>query len=133
MNKAKKSQQEIADAIGTTQSTISNELSRNSGLRGYRPKQAQEKSTKRKKDKRSRPKVIVGEIEKEVVERLHIKHSPKQISGKLRKIGILVSAETIYKFIFEDKRKGGELYKHLRINGKRRYRRRAKDKEKGRS
>ncbi len=131
MYKAQKSQQEIADAIGSTQSTISNELSRNRGQRGYRAKQAQEKATKRKKDKRSRPYVIVDEIKKEVLERLNIKHSPKQISGKLRKSSVLVSTEAIYQFIFEDKRKGGELYKHLRINGKRRYRRRAKDKRKG--
>lgn len=131
MNKAQKSQHEIADAIGSTQPTISKELSRNRGQRGYRAKQAQEKSTNRKKDKRSRPWVIVGEIKKEVVERLRRKHSPKQISGKLAKSSVFVSAETIYQFIFEDKRKGGELYKDLRINGKRRYRRRAKNKRKG--
>jgi IS30 family transposase len=131
MNKAQKSQQEIADAIGSTQPTISKELSRNRGQRGYRAKQAQEKATNRMEDKRSRPWVIVGEIQKEVVERLNRKHSPKQISGKLAKSSVFVSAETIYQFIFEDKRKGGELYKDLRINGKRRYRRRAKNKRKG--
>jgi IS30 family transposase len=127
MNKAQKSQHEIADAIGSTQPTISKELSRNRGQRGYRAKQAQEKATNRRENKRSRPWVIVGEIKKEVVERLNRKHSPKQISGKLAKSSVFVSAETIYQFIFEDKRKGGELYKDLRINGKRRYRRRAKN------
>lgn len=131
MNKAKKGQQEIADAIGTTQPTISKELSRNRGKRGYRAKQAQQKATKRKKEKNSRPHVIVGKIEKEVVERLNRKHSPKQISGKLRKSGVFVSAEAIYQFIFKDKREGGLLYMNLRINGKRRYRRRAKNKRKG--
>ena len=131
MNKAKKGQQEIADAIGTTQPTISKELSRNRGQRGYRAKQAHQKATKRKNAKCSRPHVIVGEIEKEVVERLNRKHSPKQISGKLRKSGVSVSAEAIYQFIFKDKREGGLLYMNLRINGKRRYRRRAKNKRKG--
>lgn len=130
MNKAQKSQQEIADAIGTTQSTISKELARNRGQRGYRAKQAQQKATKRKNEKSSRPHVIVGKIEKEVEERLNRKHSPKQISGKLRESGVFVSAEAIYKFIFKDKREGGLLYMNLRINGKRRYRRRAKNKRK---
>ena len=42
MNKAGFSQTEIAKEIEVHKSTISRELSRNSGLRGYRPKQAHE-------------------------------------------------------------------------------------------
>jgi IS30 family transposase len=46
--KADWSQLEIAAEIGVHPSTISRELSRNRGGRGYRPKQAQEKTAKRK-------------------------------------------------------------------------------------
>ena len=94
-------------------------MERNRGARGYREKQAQQRSDDRKASKKTRNKVIYGELEKEVVERLRRKHSPEQIAMHLP-----VSHETIYKYIIEDKEAGGDLYKELRINGKRRYRRR---------
>jgi len=40
LNKAQKEQKEIAEIIGVSASTICRELKRNTGLRGYRPKQA---------------------------------------------------------------------------------------------
>lgn len=40
---------EIAQEIGKSPSTISRELRRNEGSRRYRPKQAQEKATDRRK------------------------------------------------------------------------------------
>ena len=126
MKKAGKTQPEIAQAIGFSQSAVSKELKRNKGKRGYRYKQAHQKATQRKKAKNSRKRVIQGEIKEVVEKRLMRKHSPEQISGKLKIHGIQVSHETIYKYIVEDKATGGDLYKQLRINGKRRYRRRAK-------
>ena len=39
---------EIARRLGCHKSTISREIKRNTGLRGYRPKQAQSKATERK-------------------------------------------------------------------------------------
>lgn len=44
--------------------------------------------------------------------------SPEQISGRFKRDGDLVSHETIYKHIWADKKKGGDLYKHLRHRGK---------------
>ena len=126
MNKAGKSQPEIAQAIGLSQSTVSKELKRNKGKRGYRFKQAQQKASQRKGDKNSRERVIQGEIKELVEKRLKRKHSPEQISGRLKIHGIEVSHETIYKYVIEEKATGGTLYKELRINGKRRYRCRAK-------
>ena len=70
--------------------------------------------------------MIVGDLKEEVTRRLKLKHSPEQISLRLKAEGTYVSHESIYRFIVEDKRRGGELYKNLRINGKRRYRRRVK-------
>jgi IS30 family transposase len=55
-----------------------------------------------------------------------IKHSPDQISGALARKGLAVSHEAIYQHIARDKAAGGDLFRHLRINGRRRYRRRVK-------
>lgn len=60
------------------------------------------------------------------MERLRKKHSPQQISRSLKREGLEVSHETIYNYIVRDRKAGGQLYRQLRINGKRRYRRRCK-------
>lgn len=125
MNKAGKTQSEIADALGVTQDTISKELKRNTGQRGYREKQAHKQATQRQKQKRVRICVIVGELEEEVRRRLRLKHSPEHISIALKRLGQRVSHETVYAYIAEDRKAGGDLYRELPINSKRRYRRRA--------
>ena len=127
MRKAGNTQQQIAAILGYSQSTISKELSRNRGQRGYRPKQAHEKSSLRQANKASRGRVISGALKAEVIERLKRKHSPEQISGGLRHEGLQAPSRTgIYNFIGLDRRCGGTLYLSLRINGKRRYRHRNK-------
>jgi len=121
-----KKQKEIAEVVGCTESAISRELSRNTGKKGYRPKQAQRLADERKLRQR-RPKKIVGVIAIEVEERLIKNHSPEQISGTIRKEGRdAPSHETIYQYVERDKAAGGSLYQCLRINGVRRYRRRNK-------
>ncbi|MDP4847841.1 MAG: helix-turn-helix domain-containing protein [Akkermansiaceae bacterium] len=116
----------IAAAIGFSQGTVSKELSRNCGKSGYRPKEADRLSLLRFRAKRPRGKVVAGEVKTEVEARLRIKHSPEQISGKLAKRGVSVSHGAIYSHVESDKKDGGDLWKHLRINGRRRYRRRSK-------
>ena len=49
LKKAGKNQKEIAELLGVSESTISRELTRNQGKKGYRPKQAQIKADNRKK------------------------------------------------------------------------------------
>lgn len=126
MIKAKRSQTVIANTLGFSQSCISKEIKRNSGFRGYRPKQAQRKAIARKQAKLSRPSVITDHLAEQIIVRLEIKHSPEQISGSLALCGRSVSTSTIYKHVFEDKKAGGDLHLNLRINGRRRYRRRNK-------
>ena len=126
MKQAGKTQNEIAQAVGCSQSTISKELSRNRGKRGYRPCQAHRLATERKSQKRTRPKVVVGMIKDEVEARLRIKHSPDQISKSLVLRNLNVSHEAIYQHIANDRKAGGDLALNLRINGRRRYRRRSK-------
>ena len=126
MNQTRKTQDEIAQAIGFSQRTISKELGRNRGERGYLPSQAGRLTAERKSLKRSRPKVMVNLIRDEVEARLRIKHSPDQISKSLALRDLKVSHETIYQHIAADRKADGDLSTNLRINGKHRYRRRNK-------
>lgn len=126
MIKDKRSQTVIANTLGFSQSCISKEIKRNSGLRGYRPKQAQGKAVARKQAKPSRPSVITDSLAEQILVRLETKHSPEQISGSLALGGHSVSTSTIYTHVFKDKKAGGDLHLNLRINGRRRYRRRNK-------
>lgn len=111
----------IAETIGISPSTISRELKRNSGKRGYRPKQAHEKALARKQ-KKSKPR-ISAEIWILVKKELREDWSPEQVSGRLKMSGIFVSHERIYQYVYADKREGGTLWKHLRHPKK--YRKRA--------
>ena len=126
MNQAGVSQAEIGRAIGFSQGTISRELSRNRGKKGYRHAQAHRFTCERQGAKKSRSRVVTGAIQDEVDARLRLKHSPDQISNKLALEGMQVSHESIYRYIDADKKRGGDLWRELRINGKRRYRRRSK-------
>jgi len=120
MNKADFSQAEIGRAIGFSQSTVSKELARNKGRKGYRPKQANDFARARLKQKKTRAKVVSGEVQQQIEARLQVKHSPDQISKKLAEQGMKVS------HVLGDRKSGGALWKQLRINGTRRYRRRNK-------
>jgi transposase, IS30 family len=117
------SKTEIADKLGFHKSTIGREISRNKGSRGYRPKQAHERAIAREQPKHGPYKmnpVIMGKI----TERLELKWSPEQIYNRLKLEGEeIVSTETIYKFILEDRKKGGELWRHLRRSGRSRKKR----------
>lgn len=126
LRKGGSTQDAIAVALGCSQGTVSKELSRNCGKSGYRPGEASRLAKERCRAKKPRAAVVVGSVKAEVEARLRIKHSPEQISGKLAKHGVAVSHESVYKHVQRDKKTGGDLWKNLRINGKRRYRRRSK-------
>ena len=111
----------IARTLGVDRSTINREIKRNSGKRGYRPKQAQRKALTRRQEK-SKPRI--GEEVWALVEKtLQDDWSPEQVSGRLKASGISVSHERIYQHVYADKRAGGTLWKHLRHPKK--YRKRA--------
>ena len=126
MRKQGFSQAQIAAAIGFHPSTVSRELARNTGLRGYRPAQAHRLALGRKATQRRGHKIGVA-LAAEVESRLRGLHSPEQVSGAMAKEGFdAPSHETIYRYIADERAAGGSLYTCLRINGKRRYRRRSK-------
>lgn len=111
---------EIAAVIGVHRSTIYRELKRNIGQRNYRPKQAHEKAlSKRKCTAKLR---IMPQDWQLVEEKLRKNWSPEQISGSMKKMDFSISAEWIYQYVYADKRAGGELWKHLRQQKKRRKR-----------
>lgn len=112
------SQKQIALHLKKSKSAISREIARNSGGRGYRPKQAQEKANKRLSLASMVPKKMKGELLKLVEEKLCLDWSPEQISGWLSKHHIFISHETIYRYVWADKHCGGSLYTHLRRSGR---------------
>jgi IS30 family transposase len=116
------SQTEIAQELEVHKSTISRELRRNTGERGYRPKQANEKALARRACAMPK-KRISAETWKMVEEKLREDWSPEQVSGWLEKHQEKrISHEWIYQHILADQRAHGNLYTHLRQHGKRRKR-----------
>ena len=121
LKKAGHSQTYIAQLIGCHKSTISRELRRNRGLKGYRPFQADELAYDRQCGAyRSR---IDWQTWQQVERLLRLDWSPEQISGRLKlRQQPSVSHEWIYLYVYADKRRGGTLHQHLRSQKKQRKR-----------
>ena len=118
--KSGENQTKIAKTIGVNKSTISRELKRNRGQRGYRPKQAEGKALSRRSWDRRR---IKAETWAWVEEKIRQDWSPEQVMLWMKTSREMsVSHEWIYHYIYADKRTGGDLYKHLRGQKKRRKR-----------
>ena len=111
-------QSKIAEVIGVHKSTVSRELKRNRGGRGYRPKQADAFAKDRRQTK-ARPR-IDGSTWAYVERLIQKEWSPEQISGWMKKnLKISISHEWIYQHVLTDKLVGGSLYLHLRCKKKR--------------
>ena len=109
----------ISNNIGKDKSTISRELKRNTGQKGYRPKQANALAMDRVKLKIRSSYLKVEQINY-IKEKIELKWSPEQISGRMKLDGLdSVSHETIYRYIDIDKQNGGKLYLNLRHKNKR--------------
>ena len=106
LKKAGLKQYEIAEVLKRSESTISRELSRNCGRRGYRPKQAHSKSVERQS---INARMIDDATWQFARERLLEQWSPEQISGHAA-----ISPETVYQRVYANKRAGGLLWKNLR-------------------
>jgi IS30 family transposase len=125
-----KTQKEIAKIIGKHKSTVSREIARNQDKRSgkYNYELAERKYRQRIREKPK--KIHFTQAVKDFVEsQLKEDLSPEQIVGVAKKEGIAcVSHERIYQHVWEDKKKGGRLYMHLRTQGKR-YRKRGQKKD----
>ena len=115
-------QREIARRLGAGSGSISREIARNTGLRGYRPKQAHEKA--QAQAKRPGPRRFTDEVRADAEARLKEGWTPEIIGGRARLEGRPhVCKETIYKHIYADAKAGGTLWKNLpRAKRKRRRR-----------
>ena len=112
------SQREIAKSIGVSQSTVNRELIRNTGARGYRYKQAQERASRRRY-KASKVTKMTPNIIALIASKLRLEWSPEQISGWLLEYKqASISHESIYLHVWADKKTGGDLYTYLRRQGK---------------
>lgn len=115
LKKAEASQKSIAQELAISPSTVSRELKRNTGLKGYRPKQAQLLATQRVRKAACANVYRVPDSTRRYVEELLVQDwSPEQIANYLSLHGSKVSHESIYKMVISDRKAGGELYKHLR-------------------
>ena len=112
----------IAERVNHDKGTISRELRRNRGERGYRPKQAHAKACERLHTRRGG--VRIQQSTWQAAKGLLLEnYSPEQAAGRCQALGFgKISHETIYKRIYADKAEGGSLHKHLRCNKKRRKR-----------
>ena len=113
-------QSEVAKVISVHKSTVSREIRRNRGKRGYRHKQAQQLAT----DRRDKAQPRVTDRDWRMIEKLiYLDWSPEQISKYCwAEQELQISHEWIYQYIYRDKRNGGTLWKHLRCRKKRRKR-----------
>lgn len=121
---------QIGAYIDRDKSVISREVKRNSDARSgkYKAELADLKARKRHLNKAKKRHFTEG-INTYVRKYLQLDYSPEQIKGKAVLEGIpCVSHETIYKFIWKDKKRKGNLFKHLRNRGKR-YRKRGQSKD----
>lgn len=122
LKKAGFTQAAIAQEVGVHKSTISRELIRNAGQRGWRPAQAQ-----RFRDERKRA-CINGKqfsaADWHVVDSLiRADFSPEQAAKRLSyEGGVSICHETIYQHIYADKHQGGDLHLTLRSQKPRRKR-----------
>jgi IS30 family transposase len=121
LKRAGHNQTHIAALIGCHKSTISRELRRNRGQKGYRHHQADELAYDRQCAAYSSR--IAWQTWQEVERLLRQDWSPDQISGHLKRAKQpSVSHEWIYLYVYADKRRGGTLHRHLRSQKKQRKR-----------
>lgn len=107
---------QIAAQLGRSPSTISRELTRNSGGRGYQPLLAHHMAQRRARRPKARRLHGDGQLRCVVQAMLRKKMSPEQISGRLRLLfgqdqQMQVSPETIYQAIYVQGR--GSLRREL--------------------
>ncbi len=122
LRQAGKGVREIARLLLRTASTISREVFRNTGGKGYRPKQAQELAEERAR--RPGPRRFTEEVRRDVEEKLRDGWTPEAICGRAELEGRAhVCKETVYKHVYEDAKAGGDLWKTL-VRAKRKRKRR---------
>jgi transposase, IS30 family len=114
----------VARKIGRSTSTLCRELARNRRPTGvYTAPKAHQYAVARRKYSR-RGSQFTKEQWQLVIRLIKDDFSPEQVSNIIRMFcDFTISHETIYLYLLYDKKKGGTLYKHLRVVPKRRRKR----------
>lgn len=128
----KVSVREIAKRLGRSPSSVSREINKNLpwGYRRYSPRLAHRLAEAKRKERGERPRLKNEFIKNYVLEKLKLRWSPEQISGRLKKDFVYrISHEAIYQFIYNQYYDSGyskclssDLIKYLRRRHKRRHR-----------
>jgi IS30 family transposase len=108
---------QIARLLGRDKSTISRELRRNAGYRGYKAKQACELACKRSESSRNTSTLAPWVKKEQDSALLRLQWSPEQIADKLP-----MSHESLYLHVYADMAGGGTLWKNLRCQKQKRKR-----------
>ena len=107
-------QTRIGEIAHVHKSTVSRELKRNISLRGYRPATAHRLAMTRRSQTR-KPTKLTPRVKARLRSYLTKEWSPEQIAGRLSlRGGLSISHQTIYRYVRQDKKDNGSLYKHLR-------------------
>ena len=118
------SQEEIAEKLGVSQSTLSRELTRGSRKGHYDAKRAQKAAMVTKTTRKHKRPKVCGRIKDKVISLLKERFSPQQIAKTLWKDdGFKISRVAIYGQIKRED-KGGDVTQYLRRKGGRGRRRR---------
>jgi len=122
---AGKNQSQIARALGRDRSTISRELQRNGMSAGYFAVQAEFLAAERRHASKQAFQQHDERVWSYVRDKLGEEWSPEEIAGRLREdypdnARMRISHETIYAYIYADRREGGVLWRQLRRHHRRR-------------
>jgi IS30 family transposase len=115
--KNKVGQNKIAQIIGKSKSSVSDEIRRNSQSGNYDPEVAHVKAMQKKLNRVKRTKLEISEgLKKYTIEKLKLEWAPEQIAGELRRLAnkTIISHEVIYQFIYSEEGKKLKLWLHLR-------------------
>lgn len=115
----------IGRALGRSASTVSRELRRNRDATGaYNPHLAQVMYWRRRERKVRRYKLENLALMQRVIRWLKRAWSPEQIAGRLRSVSFpqarahWISHESIYRYVRQDRARGGRLWRYLRRGAK---------------
>lgn len=113
LKKAGLTQKQIAVELERDPATISRELMRNRGLKGYRPAQAQRLSDKRRATAAKSIK-ITDEVWRWIEQLIRQALSPQQVVDYLKiHKNLSLHHETLYRLIYADKATGGDYHNRL--------------------
>lgn len=131
LRQAGKGNNEIAEVIRRDQGTVSREVRRNTGERGYRWQQAHRQAAER--GRRPGPRRFTEEVRLDAEEKLRKGWTPEIICGRAELEGRAhVCKETIYKHVYADAKAGGDLWTHLPRAKRKRKRRCPRQEGRGR-